>query len=77
MFVLQWFPAVPPGSAAFPNVSDHGLLVHRILGGGTASVNTKVADEACTSHQEMRRLECDVERRNVIHGAGKGEKGAR
>ena len=54
-----------PAPATFDNVA----------GGGTASVNTRVADKAYTSHQEMRRLECEVERRNVIHGAGKGEKG--
>ena len=27
--VLQWFPAVPPGNVAFPNIFDHGLLVHK------------------------------------------------
>ena len=65
------------GLIPYQNKEPDRIANSKILGGGTASVNTKVADKAHTSHQEVRRLECEVQRRNVIHGTGKGEKGAR
>ena len=53
-----------------------GDQVPILLGGGTASVETKNACEAYVSRQEARRLRCAVEGRSVIHGVERGETGA-